>query len=66
MKTEPNKGHMNPRVSGFTQNSSVRFFSWHILTFSCPCPISVGGDVPSGRLPGLQVAGLVSEFEQCH
>lgn len=44
----------------------MRFLSWHILTFSRPCPIGVGGVVPSGRLPGLQVAGLVSVFEQCH
>lgn len=65
-RTEPNKGHRNPRVSGFTENSSERFLSWHVLTFSRLCPNGVGGVVPSGRLPGLRVAGLVSAFEQCH
>lgn len=44
----------------------MRFLSWHILTFSHLGPNGVGGLVPSGRLPGLQVAGLVSVFEQCH
>lgn len=64
-RTEPNKGHTNPEVSGFTENSSVQFLSWQMLTFSRLCPNGVGGFVPSGRLPGLQVAGLVSVFE-CH
>lgn len=67
--TEPNKGHVNPRVGVFADDTfdPLLFLSRQILTVPRRSLTGVGGVVPFRRLPGLQVAGSVSGigvFEQ--